>query len=111
MPAKDQRARSRAAGVPNSGLGRMKDLLAWRRKSWAEVQPVAEHVADLQVLMTQASTSGSTGYITFSLAAPVEYMEDATQVAMAGIAGALFMRVYVVTPDTFKGDEFDAEEG
>lgn len=112
MPAKDQRARARALGVPNAGLGRLKELLKWERKDWAKIEQYAEHVADLQAQFMQGSLSGSTGAMTISLATPVEYAADATEISTAGIAGSLFIRVYVVTPDAFQRvqDQGDGDE-
>lgn len=78
------------------------------RKSWEDVEDLAEHVADLGAVVNQGSMTGA-GTFTISMACPIEYAHDAMDAAIAGRAGALFIRVYVVTPDALFRD--DADDG
>lgn len=95
-------ARSEAMGIKptrsgSSGLSTL--LLDMEKKEWAELEPVAEHIADIGGLLYSGQITAA-GTLTLQIGCPIEYLHDLSDVAIAGRAGALYFRVYAVTPDS-----------
>lgn len=112
MPAAEQRARARALNDGKGSSGVNKRLLDMERKSWEEIADIADHVCDVAGVVNQGSITGA-GTLTMSLGVPIEYAHDALEATIAGRAGALFIRIYVVTVESMSrardDDDADAE--
>jgi hypothetical protein len=108
-----QRARNKEAGNSSrsGSSGLSTTLLDMEKKSWDEVSELAEHVADIAGLMYSGQLSAA-GTLTLQIGTPLEYLHETADVAIAGRQGALFFRVYVVTPDALarKVGEDDGSE-
>ena len=89
-------------------------LLSMEKKSWEELEELAEHVADVAGLMYHGQIT-ATGTFNMQLGCPVEYAHDGVDISIAGKTGMLYFRVYVVTPESMMkasalhDDEIDSD--
>lgn len=90
-----QRARARAVNNGRGSSGAYQRILNMERKDFErEVEPIAEHICDMQGVIIGGSIT-QVG-MTVQLAVPMPYVHDATEAAIASKAGTVFVRVYLI---------------
>lgn len=100
-------ARAEALGVKptrsgSSGINTA--ILDMERKEWADIEPLADHIADIGGLMYGGQITAA-GTMTLQVGVPLEHLHDIADVAIAGKAGALFFRVYAVTVESLMREQ------
>lgn len=92
--------------------GRTSPLLEARRKDWADVEDIADHVADFGGLVYATNTAAN-GTLSIHLGASLEHAHDALDAVIAGKGRALYFRVYVLDPEWLMDEEpeDDGDEG
>lgn len=99
----EQQARTRAKRKASGTFENAKTLLKMQAVPFAHVQDLAEHVCDFGGLFGSANIANN-GTITVTISAPIEYAQQAQELAVAARVGAVFFRAYVVTPEAFFTD-------
>ena len=84
--------------------------LDWHRKDWEEIKPQAVHVGDFRGVLHSAQIT-SAGSVTMHIGIPIDYALDATEMAIACRAGAVFLRVYSVPMDPSMAIDPGVEDG
>lgn len=88
--------------VNQKNQGRVTELNSWPMLDWETVGGEAEHIADLSAKFTQSNV-GHQGILNMTMAIPVAYAHAAVDTHLASQDGVVYIRVYRVSMESFRG--------